>query len=199
MGRKPPHDGRVQYDGGSAVRALGIDPVHDTRQTFDGLLSAMSRPGSVHSVPAPADHAIISTLVDHEVTVATTDETLREVLSGQGRLNSAAPDEADVVHVLDHTDVDVQNCKRGSLVEPSDGATVVYHIERIATGESDETTLKLSGPGVDGKRTLSVSLPEAELSDLAEVQSAYPRGVDAVFAAENRLAAVPRSVTMEVV
>jgi len=181
------------------VRALGIDPVHDTRRTFDGLLSAMSRPGSVHSVPAPADHAIISTLVDHEVTVATTDETLREVLSGQGRLNSASSAEADVVHMLDHTRVDVQNCKRGSLVEPSDGATVVYHVEKLTTEKYDETTVRLAGPGVDGTRTFSVSLPEIELSDLAAVQSDYPRGVDAVFAAQNRLAAVPRSVTMEVV
>lgn len=180
------------------MRALGIDPVHDTRQTFDGLLSAMSRPGSVHSVPAPADHAVIATLVDHEITVATDDETLREVLSGQGRLNPAGVDEADIVHTLDHTDIDVRDCKRGSLVEPSDGATVVYRVDRVGTEQTD-TTIRLSGPGVDGARSVSVSLPEAELSDLTAVQSDYPRGVDAVFAAEDRLAAVPRSVTMEVV
>lgn len=158
----------------------------------------MSRPGSVHAVPAPADHAIIATLVDHEVTVATDDETLREVLSGQGRLNSATPDDADVVHVLDHTDIDVRECKRGSLIEPSDGATVVYRVDRIGTEQTD-TTIKLSGPGVDRSRSVSVSLPEAELSDLTAIQSDYPLGVDAVFAAEDQLAAVPRSVTMEVV
>ena len=180
------------------MRALGIDPVHDTRQTFDGLLSAMSRPGSVHAVPAPADHAIIATLVDHEVTAATDDETLRTVLSEQGRLNPATPADADVVHVLDHTDIDIRDCKRGSLVEPSDGATVVYRVDRVGTEQTD-TTIRLSGPGVDGARSVSVALPEAELSDLTAVQSDYPRGVDAVFAAADRLAAVPRSVTMEVV
>ena len=179
------------------MRALGIDPVHDTRQTFDGLLSAMSRPGSVHPVPAPADHAIMATLVDHEVTVATDDETLREVLSGQGRLSSEASEEADVVHVLDPTDVDVRDCKRGSLVEPSDGATIVYRVDQVGT-EQTGTTIRLSGPGVDGTRSVSVSLPETELLDLATIQSDYPRGVDAVFAAEDRLAAIPRSVTMEV-
>jgi len=180
------------------VRALGIDPVHDTRRTFDGLLSAMSRPGSIHTVPAPADHAIITTLVDHEVTVATSDEVLEKALSEQGRFNPESPDEASVVHVLDHTAVDVRNCKRGSLVEPSDGATIIYRVEAVAAGDADETMVTLSGPGVDGDRTLSVALPESELSALAAVQSEYPRGVDAVFATEDRLAAIPRSVTVEV-
>lgn len=181
------------------MRALGIDPVHDTRRTFDGLLSAMSRPGSIHPVPAPADHAIITTLVDHEVTVATSDEVLQKALSEQGRFNPESPDEASVVHVLDHTTVDVRDCKRGSLVEPSDGATIVYRVGKVSTAEFDATRITLSGPGVDDTKTLSVALPETELSALAEVQSEYPRGIDAVFATEDRLAAIPRSVSMEVV
>ncbi|WP_336326505.1 phosphonate C-P lyase system protein PhnH [Halovenus sp. HT40] len=181
------------------MRALGIDPVHDTRRTFDGLLDAMSRPGTVQTVPAPADHGVIATLVDHEVTVATDDGTVRDALSGQGRLDPAAPAEADIVHVREHTKVDVRECKRGTLVEPSDGATVVYRVERLFEGETDATTVVLSGPGVDGTAVLSVSLPESTLSALSAAQSDYPRGIDAVFAAEDRLAAIPRSVTMEVV
>lgn len=180
------------------MRALGIDPVHDTRRTFDGLLSAMSRPGTVHQVPAPADHAVVATLVDHEVTIATADEGLRDALSGQGRHEPAAVEDADIVHVRDHTAVDVRACKRGSLVEPSEGATVIYRVDSISVGSEPGTTVRLSGPGVDGTATLSVSVPESALSALSEAQSEYPRGVDAVFATEERIATVPRSVTMEV-
>lgn len=181
------------------MRALGIDPVHDTRRTFDGLLDAMSRPGTVQTVPAPADHAVISTLVDHEITVSTDDEGLREALSGQGRLDLEVPEQADIVHVREHTEVDVRECKPGTLVEPSDGAIVVYRVERLSEGETDATTVTLSGPGVDGTALLSISLPESALDVLSDAQSDYPRGIDAVFAAEDRLAAIPRSVTMEVV
>ncbi|MUV88516.1 phosphonate C-P lyase system protein PhnH [Halapricum sp. CBA1109] len=180
------------------MRALGIDPVHETRRTFDGLLSAMSRPGTVQAVPAPADHAVVATFVDHEVTIATDDDSLRDALSGQGRLEAAAAENADIVHVRDHSRVDVRACKRGSLVEPSEGATVVYRVASVAAGSGEGTTVTLSGPGVDGTATLSVSLPESALAALAQAQSDYPRGVDAIFAAENRVAAVPRSVTMEV-
>ncbi len=179
------------------MRALGIDPVHDTRRTFDALLAAMSRPGTVHTAPSPADHAVIATLVDHEVTLATADGALQDALSGQGRFDPAGPADADVVHVRQHTDVDVRECKRGSLVEPSEGATLVYSVESITADDAGATTLGLSGPGVDGSTVLSVSLPGEALSALADAQSGYPRGVDAVFAAGDRLAAVPRSATVE--
>ncbi|MFW5956271.1 MAG: phosphonate C-P lyase system protein PhnH [Halorhabdus sp.] len=175
-----------------------MDPVHDTRRTFDGLLEAMSRPGTVQSVPDPADHAVVATLVDHEVTIATEDDRLADTLAGQGRLERAPPAAADVVHAPHRTGWDVRECEHGTLVEPSEGATVVYRVELVAAGRDGGTPLTLSGPGVDGTTTLSVSLPESELSALAAAQSDYPRGVDAVFTAADRLAAVPRSVTMEV-
>jgi alpha-D-ribose 1-methylphosphonate 5-triphosphate synthase subunit PhnH len=180
------------------VRALGLDPVHDTRRTFDGLLEAMSRPGTVQSVPDPADHAVVATLVDHEVTIATEDDRLADALAGQGRLERAPPTAADVVHAPHQTGWDVRECERGTLVEPSEGATVVYQVESVGRGRDDWTTVTLSGPGVDGTKTLSVSVPASELSALAAAQADYPRGVDAVFAAADRVVAVPRSVTMEV-
>ena len=180
------------------MRALGIDPVHDTRRTFDGLLAAMSRPGTVQDVPAPADHAVVATLLDHEVTLSTDDGALRDALAAQGRLDRAPHAVADVVHAREHTGWDVRDCERGSLTEPSDGATVVYRVDALAAGGGNGTTLTLSGPGVDGTATLSVGLPEAELTALAAAGSGYPRGVDAVFATEDRVAALPRSATVEV-
>lgn len=182
------------------MRGLGLDPVHDTRQTFDGLLSAMSRPGTTQSVPSPADHAVVATLVDHEVAVATDDGALRDALAGQGRYEPAPPTAADIVHIDGDPDVDVRECERGSLTEPSDGATVVYRVGDVVAGAREEfTTVTLTGPGVDGTARLSVSLPAAALTALAEAQSSYPRGVDAVFASADRVAAVPRSSTLEVV
>jgi alpha-D-ribose 1-methylphosphonate 5-triphosphate synthase subunit PhnH len=181
------------------MRALGLDPVHDTRRTFRGLLDAMSRPGTVERVPDPADHAVVATLVDHEVTVATDDDRLRETLASQGRLDAAPVTQAAVVHARDHTGWDVRECRRGSLVEPSEGATVVYRVDDIAgDARPDLTTVSLTGPGVDGTTTLAVALPASELEAIGDAQSTYPRGIDAVFAAGDRVAAIPRSVTLEV-
>ncbi|MFB6201113.1 MAG: phosphonate C-P lyase system protein PhnH [Halorhabdus sp.] len=181
------------------MRALGLHPVTDTRRTFRALLTAMSRPGTIESVPEPADRAVIATLVDHEVGLATDDDQLREALASQGRLSTCPVEGADVVHAHDHTRLDVRECDRGSLEEPADGATVVYRVPAISQDPVGTTTLSLSGPGIDGTRRLSVGLPESELDALAAAQEPYPRGVDAVFASDERLAAVPRSTTVEVV
>jgi alpha-D-ribose 1-methylphosphonate 5-triphosphate synthase subunit PhnH len=51
------------------MRALGVDPVYGTRATFRALVDAIACPGTVEEAPAlPADHAVLATPVDHEVT-----------------------------------------------------------------------------------------------------------------------------------
>ena len=180
------------------MRAVGVDPVHGTRETYRALLDAMSRPGTVGPVPEPADHAVVVTLVDHEVGCWTDDDGLRSDLASQGRLDAADQSEAAVVHARDHENVTVQDCRRGSLVEPSDGATVVYRVDRVAAGTDPAlTTVELTGPGVDGAAELSVALSPDELDAIAEAGSQFPRGVDAVFATDDAVAAIPRSATME--
>jgi len=181
-----------------------MDPVHDTRDCFRALVDAMSRPGTVQEQPTtPADHAVLATLVDHEVTCHTHDERLRTALENEGRFTEAEPEAADIVHTTGRSEGALESYTRGSLKEPSDGATVVYRVAGLSTDPPDGagwTTLRLSGPGVPGERTLAVDgLPAAEASELAAAQAAYPRGVDAVLATESRIAAVPRSVDMEVV
>ena len=57
--------------------------------------------------------------------------------------------------------------------------------------------MHLQGPGVPGERTLAVDLPASELEALATARS-YPQGVDAVFAADETVAAIPRSTSVEV-
>ena len=60
------------------MRALGLDPVHDTRRTFRALLDVLARPGTVAPAPVePADHAVLATLVDHEVGLHTEDDPRR--------------------------------------------------------------------------------------------------------------------------
>lgn len=170
------------------MNALGIDPVHDTRATFRALVDAMSRPGTVQDGSAtPMDHAVVSTLVDHEVGIRTDDTELEEALAAEGRLTKATFDTADIVHVSGDTDGRIRDVRRGTLKEPSDGATVIYRIDELTPEGGDERTangatdpneddepkpvngptaeprndryclLELSGPGVPGTQTLGVA------------------------------------------
>lgn len=184
------------------MRAIGMDPVADTQGCFRALVGAMSRPGTVHETPAsPADHAVLATLVDHEVRCYTTDETIKTALANEGRLSEAPMSQADIVHVTTPTDGDVETLQEGSLKEPSEGATIVYRVDGLSTGteSTPATSLSLSGPGIDGERTLSVDgVPASEAESIARAQSGYPQGVDAIVATDSELAALPRSVELEV-
>ncbi|SFK67882.1 alpha-D-ribose 1-methylphosphonate 5-triphosphate synthase subunit PhnH [Halogranum rubrum] len=189
------------------MRALDIDPVHDTRETFRALVDATSRPGTVEQTPTtPAVHAVVATLVDHEVTLHGGGDELRTTLGRESRLDTAPFEDADVVVVDGHTDGRVTVAKRGSLKEPSEGATLVYEVADLSAdtepidGDDDQTlTLAVSGPGVPDTRTFGVDgLPATEVEAIAEAQSGYPRGVDVYLAADDRVVGLPRSVDLSV-
>lgn len=198
----------------------------------------MSRPGTIQQVPTTAaDRAVAATLVDHEIGFYTDDDELREALSDHGRLAVAPPEAAAIVHATGVPSWDTGDLARGSLVEPSEGATVIYRLDAMAPaadvdsvvgadGDADAdtgantdtdvgvdtdvgadvtpidegglTTVTLSGPGIPDARSVRLGLPAAQLEALAAAQSPYPRGIDAVFTAADRLVAIPRSVSMEV-
>jgi alpha-D-ribose 1-methylphosphonate 5-triphosphate synthase subunit PhnH len=183
-----------------------MDPVHDTREVFQSVMDAMSQPGTVHDVPtAPADHAVLATLVDHEVTLDSRDERICDALAAEGRLTEASLPDADVVHVVAEADVDLREAKHGTRKEPSAGATVVYRVRSLSASDessrtaTDESMVELSGPGVDGTQSIAIAgLSTTELETIQEAQADYPRGVDVVMTNESCVAALPRSVELEV-
>lgn len=188
------------------MRALGMDPVHDTREVFQSVMNAMGRPGTVHDVPtAPADHAVLATLVDHEVTLDSRDERICDALAAEGRLTEAPLADADIVHVVPDVDVDLRDAKHGTRKEPSAGATVVYRVRCLSVSDEsfrtapDKSMVELSGPGVDGTRSITIAgLSTTELETIQEVQADYPRGIDVIVTSDSCVAALPRSVELGV-
>ncbi len=184
------------------MRALGFDPVGDTQETFRAMVDAMARPGTVQAVPAePADHAVAVTLVDNEVTFHTRDETLASALEAANRLTPAPASEADIVHLKGDRPQALRDASRGTLKEPSDGATIIYRVGAIHdTAREGHVGLRLRGPGVPDERSLGLDGVSADVLDAtADANAAFPRGVEVLVTAEQTIAAVPRSATLEVV
>lgn len=190
------------------MRALGMESVHDTQQCFRALVNTMSRPGTVTDAPVrPADHAVLATLVDHEVTCHTTDDKIQTALANEGRFESASVKTADIVHATTPINGYAAEMEQGSLKEPSDGATIIYRVDGFKTAADSEfdatdrniTHLHLRGPGIPDERSLIVTgFPEDEAKSLAAAQSSYPHGVDAILTTDDRIASIPRSIDMEV-
>lgn len=186
------------------MRTLG--PIEAGR-AYRVLLQAVANPGKLFDMPPTPDastaEAILLTLLDGEVTFHALGSGAPEVTERLARATGAraapAP-EADfvLVHGEDSGGV-MRDLKRGTLEAPQDGATMVYAVDRLTRRGS--LTVKLSGPGVPGERTLGIEgLDREELEGLRETRESYPLGVDAYLAdGAGLVAGLPRSTRLEVV
>lgn len=204
-----------------------VDDTRETFRALVDVMSRPGtvRTGSTE----PMDRAVIAALVDHEVGIVTDDQGLSEALAAEGRLTEADVENAAVVHVdADGSDAAdrIRAAPCGTLKEPSDGAIVVARVDALETledeadsdatelDESDEERdgfdadfagadaqrLALTGPGVDGTTVLGVAgLADDAVAAIADAQSDFPRGIDVVLTSDDRVAALPRSVDLEVI
>lgn len=177
------------------------DPVTGAQGCFRAVLDAMARPGSVHAVgaglvaPAPlgqAMAAVLLTLVDGET---------RLVLDG----DCAAARDWVVFHcgapVVDDLGAaafvaatvmpELGALAQGSDEGPEDSATLVLQVAALGSGPA----LRLSGPGLRVPEELRVEgLPAGFVAAWGRNHALFPRGVDIILCAGDRLAALPRSV-----
>ncbi len=176
------------------------DPVLDSQAVFRAVLDALSRPGTVHSVRAPAEPpfplqrataAVLLTLADAETPLwlcpaaAAAHDWItfhcgvpRAAMAGAALGLALAPMALDGFHA-------------GVDDQPELGATVILQIEALGQGRA----LALSGPGLAAPATLQINgLPDGFVADWARNAALFPRGVDVVLCAGDRLAALPRSV-----
>lgn len=173
----------------------------DDHRTFRTVLQAMSHPGKVHQLPEfdSEDTAVIELLhclIDNETQVAVLgDERLAEDLVRGCGCRLRAVSEADFIVVAPGANTSpLDSCRRGDMLYPDQGATVVFLVDGLAEGDDG---ILLRGPGINGSIRLRVSgLAEGELARLARLNGEFPLGVDAMLLVRRRrgrLACIPRS------
>jgi len=187
----------------SALSPGFADPVLDAQACFRAVLEAMSRPGRVVAAgsalrpPPPlscAAAAVLLTLADADTPLwsdagADAEAWLRfhcgaPVVAAPGDaafvLASAAP---PALAALD----------AGTEEQPQRGATLVLQVAALDAGHG----WRLTGPGIEHAHRLAVAgAPAGFLAAWAENRARFPRGVDVVLCAGDRLAALPRSVAI---
>lgn len=185
------------------------DPVFDSQRIFRTLLEATAHPGRVVTpgcpadVPAPlapATGAVSLTLFDPETPLwldpaARTDEVVEwlrfhtgaPIVSEAGAARFAVIAGACALGPLDVFDA-------GSDDSPDRSATLVIQVDALTAGEG----VRLSGPGIRIEARLAVAGLPAWFWDAIRASNArFPRGVDVVLTAGERLAALPRTVRIE--
>lgn len=190
----------------SAIESGFSDPVLDSQAVFRLILEAMSRPGSAHSVSdyvvevplglQPATAACLLSLVDYETPVFLPqwlrDGVIPRFLAFHtGAFVTGNSSEA-IFAVIDS---DSQECRlsdfsTGDDRYPDRSATIIVQCALLDGGP----VIGLEGPGIKTRTYIAPSeLHDHFWSDVEANNAIFPRGVDLIFCAGDRLLAVPRS------
>jgi alpha-D-ribose 1-methylphosphonate 5-triphosphate synthase subunit PhnH len=195
--------------GAASLQAGFDDPVREAQAVFRSVMMALARPGTVQPLvtalrpPAPLTPelaAVALTLADHETTLwldaplagsLAVADFLRFQTGARLVADAAAATFALVSDVF--AMLRLASFAQGTDEYPDRSTTIVVAVERIQTGAG----LRLSGPGIKGSASLTVSpLPREFVSQRAANHALFPRGVDCVFVASGAVAALPRSTAM---
>jgi alpha-D-ribose 1-methylphosphonate 5-triphosphate synthase subunit PhnH len=186
------------------------EPVSEAQSCFRAVMAALSRSGLVKPFetevrpPAPLTPelaAIALSLADPDAPLwldrlLSASSDVRDFL----RFHTGAriverPDDAAFALVVDPALMpDLSEFAQGTDAYPDRSTTIVLATETLAEGGP----LILKGPGLNGEARLSIApLPPAFVAQLAENRAGFPRGVDLLFVADARIAALPRSTIVE--
>ncbi len=179
------------------------DPVHGAQACFRAVLDAMSRPGIVRTAgtdltpPASlgrATAAVLLTLVDGETVLSLAPDfrPAADWIAFHCGATLAGPNTA--AFVLATTLPDLGTVAQGSDDAPQESATIVLQVASLA----GSTRYRLTGPGIETEAILAIDgLPSDFAKRWAANHALFPRGVDLILCAGDRLAALPRSVSVE--
>jgi alpha-D-ribose 1-methylphosphonate 5-triphosphate synthase subunit PhnH len=163
-----------------------------TNATFEALMWALSRPGTVQSLPAPGMAGIAEALIDRECRVFCDDRALADRIAIFG----AAPvalSFADHCFVSLDTGVDrLAQVAVGSSLYPDDGATLVAEA-RIGTG----LRLRLTGPGIETVAEIALDGIAPGFWAMRTALCRYPAGFDLFLISGTQVIGLPRSTAIE--
>jgi alpha-D-ribose 1-methylphosphonate 5-triphosphate synthase subunit PhnH len=178
------------------------DPVADAQLCFRAALDAMARPGTVHQCqgvapPAPlcaATGAALLTLVDHE-TALWLDPAAADA-RGWIAFHCGSPfvEASNAAFALALTLPDFDTLQAGTHEAPETSATVILQVRSLVSGRR----YRLSGPGLRSAAILTLDgVPAGFAAIWQRNRTLFPRGVDVIVCAGDRIAALPRTVSIE--
>ena len=184
------------------------DPVLSAQSTFRAVMDALARPGSVQPFartatgPAPLSHpaaAIALSLLDQDTPVWLDPSLASDAVGSWLRFHTGAPittDPANCAFALigDPTNAPAfADFQLGTPDYPDRSTTILLQVECLTEGPP----WTLAGPGIRGTQSFQASpLPSNFAERIAANNALFPRGVDLLLAADDCVAALPRTTRL---
>lgn len=191
------------------IKPAFSDSVFAAQATFRAVLEATARPGEIVPVaagieaPLPmtgAMAAISLTLLDQDTPVwldmalAAAPDVAAWIRFHTGAPIVAAPSQGAFAFVREQMRLPpLDKFNVGTAEYPDRSTTVIVHVDSW----NCSTALYLAGPGIKRERRLAAGpLPADTHARIAANRALFPCGVDLIFAADDSVAALPRSVRL---
>lgn len=188
-----------------------LDPIFDSQAVFRRLLNSLAAPGSVLEFPAVAEGvgaapsevlAILLALADADTPVwlppAMHQEAITRHLAFHGGIPITGDPQAAAFAVVDGSAFAAQAAAFpiGTPEYPDRSTTLIVPCWSITA--DDDGGLSLVGPGIETRRQVGLDpLPAGLVDQMARNGVLYPLGLDMIFTAPGRVAAIPRSTRLE--
>lgn len=189
------------------IAAGFADPALDAQATFRCLLAAIAYPGRIVLAPerlpvppapllAPA-YAAALTLLDFETPLWLDEALATPAVIHSLRLQCGCPMAAQAqarFALLAGQGVPLVSFNQGTPEYPDRSATLIWQVDELRSDRG----VRLTGPGIrDASRLHVETLPTDFWAQWGMNHRQFPLGVDVVFVATDRIAALPRSVEVQ--
>lgn len=164
-----------------------------TNATFEALMWALSRPGTVQTLPAPGMEGIAEALLDRECRVFCDNPAFADSIAAFGTARVALPLADHCVVSLETDPGRMAQIAVGSALYPDDGATLVAEA-RFGAGQR----LRLTGPGIETHVDIALDGIAPGFWALRATLCRYPAGFDLFLICGAQVIGLPRSTTIEV-
>lgn len=179
----------------SLFSAVPVPDAFETRTnaTFEALMWALARPGTVQDLPGPGMAGIAEALLDRECRVYCDDPALADRIASFGAAQVALPLADHCFLSLDKGLDRLAQLAVGSVLYPDAGATLIAEA-RIGTGQR----LRLTGPGIETVAEIALDGIAPGFWALRARLCRYPAGVDLFLICGAQVIGLPRSTMIEV-
>ena len=177
------------------------DPVLDAQTSFRSALKALAEPGLIQPLNRalalenlqPATYALCLAFLDGDTPLwlAPRFDTpaIRANLAFHCGCPIVAERELALFALLDESELtDLSDFDNGSERYPDQSCTLLIQLDALSNGDA----LRWRGPGIKDVRSVNLPLP-ASFWQQRQARSAFPRGLDAFFAAGEQVIGLPRS------
>lgn len=167
------------------------------RENFRSMMNALAMPGKVEKIDSLFDSsflAIANTLLYSEVSFYYEGDEELSLIEAITNPKKEEVQNADYIFCDELNEYLFNKGKTGTSKDPEFSATYIFKCK-----DFDGLKVKLSGPGIDGQKEMTLPIDKSFVEFFNEKNSYYPLGNEVFFLNENsEIIAISRTTKVEV-